>query len=119
MNGPIRAPSFTSGAITADGCTPGANKNRLGCEMLENVRESERRVLAANGERRDRFTKISGHQRRRCLAHFQCRQVSRVSKESNVASPRLGQARCASNSGGMVVPRNKLAAHEGGQLLNR
>ena len=61
--------------------------------------------------------KIRRHEDSSGPAVLQRRDILRVSKESHITSTGIGDGGGARNPG--LSSRNKLAAHEGGQVLNR
>jgi hypothetical protein len=93
--------------------------NRLGSELGEHFGKRESRIRTANDERRNGLGEIRRHEDGRRFARLQRCNVLWVTEEGHLARLRFANTGCAADRSVAAVPRNKLAAHEGGQLLNR
>ena len=118
LNTHVRADVRIGGDDRA-GMHAGREDDRRRREFFEHLRKGERRVRNAHGDGRDVFGKIRGHERDGGAANFERREIFGVAEKRDVPGFGLGNRRGPGDLRRGVGAGNKLAAHEGGQFLNR
>lgn len=98
---------------------PWGENDGLRREAREYLGECQCRILAADEQWRYRLGKVHRHERNRCLGRLEGSDVFGVAEEGHVALTRFIDARSATDPQISAAFRSKLAAYEGGQLLNR
>ena len=88
-------------------------------EYFQHPGEGQRGIFHANRDRGNRLVEIERHEGRRGARGFELGQVFGVAEKRAVPFAGIGEGGRAGNGFRSVGRRNKLAAHEGGQFLNR